>query len=245
LIVLSILTFATACSDTSKENLYLKRIDSDKDLRIDTIEQYTNNGLQIVDLTREGALGHSTYHIGIIKKKEGKAIIYQMQNSKSEWPRVTRDYIAFIKPYAIVNAGWFKMKNGNISREFPEIKRIVDSLKKRGPKENFITHANGYISIYRNGRLINELNFGNFLPGLRIQNFDSLNYGLYQYENGKLIAVSKNGNDLKSRRNGIYFVPNPGYEVIRKYDKSAVLNATDSASSSREVAARIIVKPIN
>lgn len=48
-----------------------------------------------------------SYHIGIIKKCNGKFLLYEMQeNGAGEWPRTTKEYLAFVKPYSRVNVGW-------------------------------------------------------------------------------------------------------------------------------------------
>lgn len=133
------------------------------------------------------------------------------------------------------------IKNGRISNQLPGAQKVIDSLKKAGPK-GFIQNVNGQLSTYRNDTIIKNENYGNFLSGLKNLHFDSLNYGLYQFKNQRLEMVSKNGNDIKLKKEGLFFVPPPGYDVTRKYSKAKVLHMVDSVSCLQRSPDQIVYK---
>lgn len=101
---------------------------------------------------------------------------------------------------------------------------IMDSLKKQY-KNDFLKEVNGYISVYRNGLVIKELNYGNYATKFKNLDFDGLSYKL---SSDTLKIISDNGNNLIHQKEGVFFIPSPGYDIIRKYSKKRVLKIIDS-----------------
>ncbi len=60
--------------------------------------------------------------------------------------------------------------------------------------------------------------------------FESLDYNLYKLVNNDLKVVSKSGKDLFSQKDGLYFLPPPGYNINRYYEKQRILQLVDSIS---------------
>ena len=107
-----------------------------------------------------------------------------------------------------------------------------------------IVVLNGYYIIGNKSMARTKVNYGNIISGkLRDVSFDSLPYGLYKLKGDSIEKISDETNDIHLQKNGLFFVPPPGFDVIRKYLKSAVLNKIDSISKLSHYPARIYVEP--
>jgi hypothetical protein len=234
---------AAVAAGCNNDTLLLKKTELPEHYEIDTLEQYPKQGIQIINLVNVGAMGHFSVHLAVVKNLVGSSkIIYELEEGRDEWGRLSKDYIAFVKPST--NHGWFLIENGIIKNQLPGMGKIVDTLKGHLSKDETIRESDGYIFVYENGKIISELNYGNLLNDkLRKINFDSLNYGLYKFNGDSLVTISTETNDIKLQTNGLFYVPTPGFDVIRKYRKKDVLKLVDSAAELSPIPYEISVKP--
>ena len=72
----------------------------------------------------------------------------------------------------------------------------------------------------------------------------NLAYRLYKLNSGTLQIVSNNVDDLMKQQDGLYFVPSPGFGVLRLYDKMEIFSLLDSISCLRPVPDVIKISPL-
>lgn len=209
---------------------------------IDTIEYYPLRHSMILGVTISQPFGQYDYFHVFAKKAYNKEIFFRIERDKKVGTRVSKDYISFVKGYGETNWGWFYFINGKIQDSLPLIVQIKDSLKNIYPKETHINSTAGYLTIYKNGKIIEIINYGEFILDSKNKNLDSLNYSLYKFENGKLKIMSNNGDDLFNQKEGLFFIPKPGYGVLSKYNKQEILNVMDSVSQLSRVPQKLIFR---
>jgi hypothetical protein len=210
--------------------LVLTKSKIDKNYQIDTIEAYPERGLYLVGVTINKALGKFDYGYSIIKRKYNSDDLVYTLIDNSNWPRVSKDYISLTKIYTESKWGWFCLRDGKIMNNLPHMDKIIDSLKLIKPTDVFIQEASGDIRFYKNGKIVKTFDYGYFETKYKDQKFDSLDYKLYKLDGDSLNVVSNDGNDLFRQRDGVYFIPPPGYGVLNKFSKQNIFDAVDSVS---------------
>jgi len=243
--VLSIgaLCFLINCRDRN-DYVLLTHSDIKKEYEIDTLERYPEKGLYLVGTTVNHAFGKFDFYYSIIKTRQGhKDLVYAIKDNRF-WPRTSKEYISLVKPYPQSQWGWFCLHNNKAGNDLPGMDKILDTLNATKPKDNFIQETNGYIRFYLNGTIVKSLNYGHFITKFKDINFDSLDYNLYQLKGDSLVIVSMNGNDLLEQREGIFFVPPPGYGLIAKFNKQEIYSTIDSVSKLSSVPGIIKIKAI-
>jgi hypothetical protein len=234
--------FSLGCTN---RDLLLKKVGSVTHYTIDTLEQYPERDIEIVNLIDEGAMGHFSVHPAVIKRVNGSVeLIYELERGGNQWIRLSKDYVALVRSNAALNQGWFLIKNGTITDRLPGMESFLDSLKANRPKDISVKEMNGYVSVLKDGKKMEELNYGNMLSNkLKKVNFGSLRYGLYMLVGDSLIRISEETNDIRVQKDGLFFVPPPGYDVIEKYRKSTILEIIDSVTKLSPIPDKIFVKP--
>lgn len=239
-ILLTIFLFLfIACKNN--ESLYLKlENDSKKNEITDTLGYWPQHEMFLFEGRDYGFLGEFSTNYLFIKKKSNKQLIYQIENVSNKVDIVvSKDYFAFVEPYAdYKNYGWFFLEKGKVGK-LPFLDNFMDSLKSVY-SSYFIKEINGYIELYQNGKIEKTLNYGTFI--LKDKNLDSLDYGLYKIGNNDITLLSKDGNELKKQQDGLFFVPSPGYGVIAKCTIKDIINTIDSISKLESSPKNIRVK---
>ncbi|WP_461791790.1 hypothetical protein [Pedobacter sp.] len=207
----------------------LNKIDIDKSQELDTLEKYPERGLYIVQIIHKGHLGNFSIHYCIIKNNKGKITAYEIGNKGSI--RISKDFVALVSSYGKADWGWFYVENGKLSNKLPGISKILDRLESQRIKKDFVKETNGYITFYLKGNIVKAFNYGSFVTKHVEFDFDSLDYGLYKLNRDTLKIISRNGDDILKQKNGIFFIPPPGYGILFKYSKKQILNAVDSISN--------------
>jgi len=234
--------FISSCLNLSSD-LTLDKIEIDHALERDTLEKYPDKGLYIVQIIHEGTFGRFSIDHCIIKDNNGKLTAYEMDSQ--EYKRISKDFVALVSTQDKPNWGWFYVNNGKISTELPGISVILDSLDAKNIKSDFSNVVNGYISFYLKGKVVKDFNYGRFVTKYGDFNFDNLDYGVYKLNKDRLEVVSRNGDDIFKQKEGVFFIPPPGYGVIHKYKKTQILNAVDSASKLENPPGTIKIKAFN
>jgi len=243
-IIFCLIAFVVTSCTNRNQDLILSIDEIAKTNEVDTIEAYPERGLYIVNIINNRAFGHFSMNYALIKVNKSNMIVYKMKEGRGEEGRVSKDFIAFVKSSNSLNWGWFSIQDGKIQTELPKIRQILDSLKLISPKNAFIKEANGYISFLVDGKLVKSLNYGECVTTHRNLNFDTLTYKLYKLDNDSLSPISDNGDDLFSQERGVFFIPSPGYGVIRRFHKLDVIAKFDSASKLQPPPSTIKVKAI-
>ena len=228
-----------ACKDN--ESLYLKlKIDSKNNEISDTLGYWPQHKILLSEGREYGFLGEFSTNYLFIKEKSNERLIYKVENISNKIDIVvSKDYFAFVEPYAdYKNYGWFFLEKGKAGK-LPFLDNFMDSLKSVY-SSYFIKEINGYIELYQNGKIEKTLNYGNFF--LKDKNLDSLEYGLYKIGTNRITLLSENGNELNKQQDGLFFVPSPGYGVIAKYAIKDIIQTIDSISNLENPPKNIRIK---
>jgi hypothetical protein len=236
IIVAGIWVMTTGCD---QKKIIFKKINLDKKSEIDTINHFEDKQIYLVRIVDNKAFGKMSFRYALIKSVGSDNFVYELYSKKKTGVRISSRYIAFVKPYSETNWGWFNIKNGKLTSDLPKIKEIIDSLKHFDEESLFISETNGYISFYKNGQLVKSLNYGNLV--LDPTDFDQLEHKLYQIQDKKLTAISNNADDLFKEREGVFFIPPPGYGIVKKYDKQKVISFFDSVLNMKHFPNRITI----
>jgi hypothetical protein len=200
---------------------------------VDTIEVVKGRDICILGISVPRLLDNFDYYVVINKSTKGKSdILYKIDGKKSRI-RVSKDYFAIVT-FPESKWGWFCIKEGKIENKLPNINRFKDSLKKQYSDSSFIQDSDGYIRIYLNGKVIKSVNYGNLATRLKELNFDSLDYHVYKLQGDSLIVALDSTDSLFNQMNGVFFIPSPGYGVIKKCRKIDVFRVIDSVSVLKE-----------
>lgn len=213
----------------TKKRLRLQRVSLSKQFQVDTVEFYPERNITLVRLITDRAFGKFEMDYALVKKgMNGETTCYKLNYEKGHGFRVSNEYFAFVKSFGETNWGWFQIEKGKIKNELANTNKIVDSLKATYSENVFIRETNGFITVYKNGVVLKSYNYGEFVMKKTNAYFDKLIAGLYKLDNEELRFITRNSDLLFSQDDGIYFVPLPGYGVVRKFRKSEVLNLFDS-----------------
>lgn len=217
-----IFVFFSCTNDYSVIKLKMIDLNRENRYQIKPIKEFSPE-ITFARLDRSRGIDDFTIRYIFIKKIREKKLVYQIETSKDIV--LFRDSFAIVQQYnGPINYGWFFLVDGKELR-LPLMDNIMDSLRTNYG-EYFINSTNGYIQFHEDGQVKKTVNYGNYI--LKDVNFEKLEYGLYKIEDQNLTQISKNGNELKDQKNGLFFVPSPGYGVIAQYPIQPLLNAIDS-----------------
>lgn len=223
-----------ACSNRAHV-LRLNRKQLEPLAEIDTIESYANRGLYLINIIHNYTFGRFSTKYAILKDRGNLAsIVYEVAEPKEEEGRISPNYVAFVKAGNKVNWDWFSVGNGKLVDTLPGMAAILDSIKKTIGNDEVLREINGYVSVYRSGKPIRQLDYGQLVTRRMDGRYDSLEPHLYQLLQDSLRLISVVADDIFKQKSGIYFIPAPGYGLVDKYDKRALLKMIDSVSALPE-----------
>lgn len=188
---------------------------------LDTLENLNDSTIQLLLVKDYGRLGEFKTSICFVFKNDSSNF-YELDQEGLDI-RISKSYIALVKPDNKYNFGWFLIKDKEFKKNLPDIDLILKKIQYEYP-DFFIREDNGLFSVFKDNKQINSFNYGNYLSGIKNYDFNNLDYALYKYDNRKLIKISDNGNDLLVQKNGLYFVPNPGYGIIKIISKDSIVS---------------------
>ena len=206
----------------SRKKLCLKKIVSNSKIELDTIERYNNDSLLLVSINKYGFLGNFSTHCGFVRKTLNGIVIYEL----IDFDRfvLSKEYIAnqTSRFENQRNWGWFTLENHKFTN-LPEFDKLFDSLKHEYSRNYFVTHNDyGIFTIFDNGALIKQYNYGNIILKDSTINFNELPFGLYKIVNNTLCYTSKNPDSIFKIKSGTYFVSKPGFGLEKKIMKKEV-----------------------
>lgn len=218
-----------SCKNHQTITLTKNSIDNNTQISaIDTIETNLEKGVSLIRVKINYPLAEfDSYCYIVAKVKNSDDLSYKIEINH---PDISVNYISETKIPPESQWGWFFINKGKFIESLPNIDKILDSLKKTNPKPYFVSEKNGHIPFYINGKVIKSLNYGDFVTKYKGLSFDSLDYKLYKLEADTLRVISSDGNDLLNQKDGIYFIPKPGFGVIGKFNKQEIFDAVYSAS---------------
>lgn len=243
-IILPLIAFmaVSGCRNNKKYNLVKRNIS--KQQKIDTIESLQNQNLFLFNIITPGALGDFENELAIARRiNKDSTLIYSLQQSNNEGPRISNRYIAYVKLPGYQNWGWFYMKDGKLLDKLPGIDKITDSIKSGKSGKFSISQKNGYFS-YVNNNEKKVLDYGNVITNYKTKDFKNLEFKLYQLIGDELKVISSDGDDLFKQKEGLYFLPPPGYGVNRFFSKRELFEAVDSVSKLKLAPEQIEIKPV-
>jgi hypothetical protein len=207
--------------------LTLKKISLPANSEVDTLEMNRAQDLCILGVTEDKIFDNFDHYYAVSRiSTNTRASVYKvLDNGYSQ--RISKDYIANVNKNES-SWGWFNIINGHRVDSLPRAAKILDSLKSVYPRDLYITKANGYFLIYDQGKVVTTLNYGNLILGNNEINYDSLNYGLYKLSSNGIAMVSNKGNDLEDQKNGLFYIPLPGYGLLQKFSKQEIYRKVDS-----------------
>jgi hypothetical protein len=240
ILAISLLVFHISCKNST---LTLKKISLPADSEVDTLEMNKLQDLCILGVTENKWFDSFDYYYAVSRiSTNTRASVYRvLENGNSQ--RISKDYIAIVEKDES-SWGWFNIINGRRVDSLPRGSKILDSLKSVYPRDLFIQEANGYFLIRKQGKVVTSLDYGNLILGNHEVKFDSLNYGLYKLSSNGIEVVSNNGNDLEYQKNGVFFVPLPGYGSIQKFSKQEIYRKVDSVYTLGDLPDKIEVSSI-
>lgn len=246
IVIIALILFIFNGCKTYPDYLVLNKSDFKGKKIHDTIEAFPERGLYILSLEKSSFLGHFSWNLGIVKidKNDPLNSIKYETEIKNKSFRVSKDYVAFVDIHTS-EWGWFYIADGKMLDTLPLMAKFIDSIKSISPKNIFIREENGYVEALVNGKVIQRYNYGDFISNNNPVNYDSLDLGLYSIQNNKLINISKDPNYLLKQSNGLFLVPDPGYNLHAKFSKEAILAEIERSFDTKKFSDRIIVKAIN
>ncbi|MDU1892198.1 MAG: hypothetical protein E6767_16060 [Dysgonomonas sp.] len=228
LIISICLSSFIACK--KRDYLILKHVTSLENLEFsDTLKIFNGNNVIIGEYRDYGFLGEFKTRAFIIKNRiNNSSLIYEfIKDDKSLDFQITDNFVYLVRsPNTNIDYGWFFFKDGE-KNKLPHIVNILDSLEIHYKDAN-IAEKNGLISIYKEGKIVKEINYGDFV--IKNQSLDSINRGLYKLEQKQLKLISLNADDLSNQIEGVYYVPKLINKPEYKYDIKSILTIVDSIS---------------
>jgi hypothetical protein len=223
--------------------LTLEKISLPANSKVDTLEMNWAQNLCILGVTEDKLFDSFDFYYAVSRISTNKrGLVYRvLKNGNSQ--RISKDYIANVNKDES-SWGWFNIIDGRRVDSLPWGARILDSLKSVYPRDLFIKESNGFFSIYDQGKVVTSLNYGNLIFGNHEINYDSLKYGLYKLSSNGIEVVSNNGNDLEYQKNGVFYIPLPGYGLIQKFSKQEIYRKVDSVYTLGDLPDKIEVTGI-
>lgn len=239
--------FIYSCSNKNDlHSLSLKKINklSEKGILIDTLFNCKQKSIYILQIDKPHGIDDYNRYFALVKDLEQSSkLIYVMDNIAPNMNAiVSREYFSLIdwrKPYP--GWGWFYMKNNKLENELPLMDNILDTIGSHG-QCFLLKETNGYISYFSSEKMNKEskieLNYGAFVLKNQIS-LDSLNYGLYKLNAANLELISNHGDDLLKQKDGVFYIPSPGYDVVTKFKISKLVHIIDSTAKQTVFPQRI------
>lgn len=204
----------------------------------DTIWKHIPSKLFLVKVKDYGHLDEFRNQFVFIKKNPDKQSFAYKITDKDYDVRVSSDYLYFVNQNDH-SFGWFYIKDGHLLPKLPEIDSILKIVEAKN-KFFFIREDEGIISIFDNGIVLRKIHYGSYFINKEIQ-FNDLEYGLYRLQNKGLTKLSNNGSMLLKQKDGLYYVPYPGYNVNRAYSLNKISNKLDSLALLKKQPKRIFI----
>lgn len=221
--ILIICLFLVGCRYSSNKMTLKKVTDKGFD-RIDTLITIDKDSY-VLGVSDYATMGRFKHYYVALKIKDQKKLFYKvLENGLSG--RISKDYIGLADPSVGYNWGWFYIANGKI-QSLPNLTYYLDSLKKEFPLDCFIQETNGIIKVNQNGATLKEIHYGEILMPKTKIDYNNLPYKLYSLQNGMLVTISDNIDDF-FKKDGINYVPKPGYGVRKKISIKHLFHTLDS-----------------
>lgn len=227
---LFLLFFVCIQSCSNGSNSYLTLTEIKKTDEIDTIELLPKKQLYLIDIIRNRTFGRFTMNFAVVKQSLNRQLVYEFPENQNEIGKTFKNYILYFKSSTLHNQGWFNIRDGKITNSLPGITQIIENLYAHRQKDYLIKEVNGIIEIYFHGKLTSTSNYGNFITKEKFLDFNELPNKLYRLVGDSISVVSNNTDDLLKQRNGVFFMPPPGYGIVRKFDKRIIYKKVDSVS---------------
>jgi hypothetical protein len=231
-----------SCNKLEDKQLQLKKINDISNFEIDTLEKCFNDSFYIINIIEKGFKGNIKINCGFIVKSKDSYVIYKVINIQEY--RISKNQISAIDKsyYGKSNWGWFNIDSAGRILRLPNEEFILDSLNIIYLKKGLYVNSNstGEFFVYKDGKIIEEMNYGNFLFRNKIIEFNNLENITYRIENNSLKTISKNSDyNVEKFPPGIYFISKPGLGVKNSYSKlwifKNLISEINSKNSPEEI----------
>jgi hypothetical protein len=214
----------TSCG---RDEILLENVSVPQEASVIKLDSNTTYSLSIYNISVGRALGKMDSYLLVTKDTLFPKSGFRIADGKGG-VRISDFYLAIVGAFGEKNWGWFHVKDGKISNTLPYVDRLADSLRIVYGEGFFIRHTNGTIDVLKNGRKIKSYDYGDLLYDSVIAKNSTMLPGVYQLKNKTLVLLSKNPDELFTQKDGEYYVPSPGYRVIKKVRKGLLYRTIDS-----------------
>jgi len=216
---------ASFCCCSRKDKFVFEKIDFNKEIKGDTIGRYLPGNVILLKVRDYGYLDEFQNQFLLIKKVNGRDILtYKIAGGDFD-VRVLDNNI-YIVDENDKSFGWFYIRNNQLLPKLPKIDSVT-AVIENNHKSNFVRMDQGIFSIFEKGKVINKLNYGNFL--LRSEfDFDALQIGAYKIVDNRLIKISSDSRGFLRQGDGLYYVSYPGYNINKIYNLAKISDLLDS-----------------
>ncbi|RQO73962.1 hypothetical protein DBR43_00715 [Pedobacter sp. KBW06] len=180
-----------------------------KSENLDTLAYFAKHGVYLLEVRDYGFLGDFKSEYVFTGRKDSLGYKIDSDNLQIE---LSEKYLGLVKE-GDYSSGWFNIKQHKIISSLPKVDSIVASLGKI-PADQVLHEKNGIFTIYDKGRLVRKFTLGEFLIKKDSVNYDDLEFGIYQVKNEGLVKVNNDGTKLSEQKDGLYFIPSPGFNVV-------------------------------
>ncbi|MEO7306832.1 MAG: hypothetical protein ABIR78_12330 [Ferruginibacter sp.] len=207
--------------------------------RVDTLEEFPEQGIYILGLYRHYALGHFTYDLGVLKKLKNNKQVFYKSRINPNILRISDEYLAFVdQNHGFDNIGWYYMENKLIKSYLPGFNKIKDSISKTFLSNDTSIYNDTFVYVVKNSiklsfhsKIVKSYDYGEFVLKDKGALLDNLTYGLYVLENQTLKKISEDGEDINNKSEGIFYIPAPGLGITNKWKKIKLFRAIDSVTN--------------
>jgi hypothetical protein len=230
-------------SACTTDQFNLSRFSVPKDGAIVKLDSFKDGSLGIYSVTRYKALGKMEIHFVVANDSMlSKNSVFKIENNKGGL-RISRDFIAITKSYGVKNWGWFQLNSGTIDNQLPAISNLMDSLSLNYGNGYFVTQSNGLIDVMQKGQTIVSHDYGDLLYDSVISGSTNIFPGVYKVKDNQLVLLSPDADDLFTQNDGLYYVPPPGYGVIKSVKKELLYRSVDSVLKLTPIPRQVEIYP--
>lgn len=217
-----IILFLLFNCNNNEDFLKFQRITNFRNIEIDTIEKCFKDSFYVINIIKKGFLGNFEICCGFVLNINDTSFIYEAIDLNEF--RISKNFIAKIESnyFGKENWGWFCFDDNGNKSSLPNESFLLDSLKEVYEKNNYFVNSNntGEFFIYKEGKVVNILNYGDLIINDNKIEFDKLENMIYKIDGKELKSIKFTNNlEFSNLKGGTFFIAKPGLGVKQRYSK--------------------------